>query len=78
MWGVCEPTTGELLAEVRLDPGTAVITSRARSGHHTAAGVATQAVARFAAGALGLAPVVAPGGTATAGQYPADPAAHGH
>ena len=29
-WAVCEPTTGELLAEVTLDPVTATLHTRAR------------------------------------------------
>jgi hypothetical protein len=32
-WAVCEVTTGELLAEVRLDPATGEIATRARAGH---------------------------------------------
>ena len=31
-WAVCEVTTGELLAEVTLDPATGEIASRARAG----------------------------------------------
>jgi hypothetical protein len=53
-WAVCEPTTGEMLAEVTLDPGTAAVRTRARDGHHDAAAIAEQSVRRFAAGALGL------------------------
>lgn len=48
-WAVCEPTTGELLAEVSLDPRTATLSTRARSGHDHAATVAADAVRRFAA-----------------------------
>ncbi|MFN8032413.1 MAG: hypothetical protein U0Q47_03830 [Mycobacterium sp.] len=47
-WAVCEPTTGELLAEVTLDPRTAAISTRARSGHDDAAATAAEAVRRFA------------------------------
>ena len=47
-WAVCEPTTGELLAEVRLDPRTAALSTRARLGHDDAAAVAADAVRRFA------------------------------
>jgi hypothetical protein len=47
-WAVCEPTTGELLAEVTLDPRTATLSTRARSGHDDAAAVAADAVRRFA------------------------------
>lgn len=47
-WAVCEPTTGELLAEVSLDPRTAAQSTRVRAGHDDAAAVATDAVRRFA------------------------------
>jgi hypothetical protein len=47
-WAVCEPTTGELLAEVSLDPRTAALSTRARPGHDDAAVVAADAVRRFA------------------------------
>lgn len=47
-WAVCEPTTGELLAEVTLDPGTGAIGTRARPGHADAAQTAADAVRRFA------------------------------
>jgi hypothetical protein len=53
-WAVCEPTTGELLAEVILDPATATLTTRARDGHADAATVAAQSVRRFAAAVLGI------------------------
>lgn len=53
-WAVCEPTTGELLAEVTVDPATATLGVRARPGHDDATAVAADAVRRFAAGALGL------------------------
>ncbi|MDW5611073.1 hypothetical protein [Mycolicibacterium sp. D5.8-2] len=48
-WAVCEPTTGELLAEVTLDPSTRQIATRARPGHDDAARTGTEAVERFAA-----------------------------
>jgi hypothetical protein len=48
-WAVCEPSTGELLAEVTLDPATGEIASRARPGHDDAAGAAAESVRRFAA-----------------------------
>lgn len=48
-WAVCEPSTGELLAEVTLDPGSGAVTTRARPGHDGAAEVAAGAVRRFAA-----------------------------
>jgi hypothetical protein len=53
-WAVCEPTTGELLAEVTIDPHTATLSTRARRGHDAAAAVAATAVRRFAAAALNL------------------------
>jgi hypothetical protein len=53
-WAVCEPTTGELLAEVTLDPVTATLTTRARDGHADVAAIAAQSVRRFAAAALGI------------------------
>lgn len=53
-WAVCEPTTGELLAEITADPATGALGVRARAGHDDAAGVAADAVRRFAAGALGI------------------------
>ena len=51
-WAVCEPTTGELLAEVTLDPQTGAIATRARVGHAQAATAAAESVRRFAAAAL--------------------------
>jgi hypothetical protein len=47
-WAVCEPTTGELLAEVTLDPTTGEINLRARPGHADAAQTAADTVRRFA------------------------------
>lgn len=47
-WAVCEPTTGELLAEVTLSPTTGAIDLRARPGHAEAAQAAGDAVRRFA------------------------------
>lgn len=47
-WAVCEPTTGELLAEVALRPATGDVSARARAGHDAAADAATEAVRRFA------------------------------
>ncbi|WP_067970593.1 GNAT family N-acetyltransferase [Mycolicibacter icosiumassiliensis] len=58
LWAVCEPTTGELLAEVTLNPASGEIGSRHRPGHGQAALTGAQAVSRFAAGALGLTPVM--------------------
>lgn len=47
-WAVCEPTTGELLAEVTLSPATGQIGLRARPGHADAAQAAGDSVRRFA------------------------------
>jgi hypothetical protein len=47
-WAVCEPTTGEMLAEITLDPTTGAIDVRTRPGHDDVADTATQAVRRFA------------------------------
>ncbi|MEH3138929.1 MAG: hypothetical protein PGN37_01865 [Mycobacterium kyogaense] len=47
-WAVCEPTTGELLAEVTLDPASHAVATRARPGHEQAAQTGADAVARFA------------------------------
>ena len=54
VWEVCEPTTGEVVADVTLDPTAATVVARAREGHDEAADVAAEAVRRFAAGALGV------------------------
>ncbi|MCV7193255.1 hypothetical protein [Mycolicibacterium brumae] len=48
-WAVCEPTTGEMLAEVALIPSSGVVSTRARPGHDDAARAAEAAVRRFAA-----------------------------
>ncbi|MFN8089416.1 MAG: hypothetical protein U0R81_10680 [Mycobacterium sp.] len=53
-WAVCEPTTGELLAEVIVDPVAQSLHSRARPGHDIAATTASDSVRRFAAAALDL------------------------
>ena len=52
-WAVCEPTTGELLAEVTLDPSTRLISTRVRPGHEQAAQTGAEAVQRFADATLG-------------------------
>ena len=52
-WAVCEPTTGELLAEVTLDPATREVVTRSRPGHADAAQTGADAVTRFAAAMLG-------------------------
>lgn len=51
-WAVCEPTTGEMVAEVTLDPHTGTLRTRARPGHAEAAAVAEQSVRRFTAAIL--------------------------
>lgn len=56
LWAVCEPTTGELLAEVALNPRSGEIGIRHRPGHDQAGRTGAQAVFRFATAALGLAP----------------------
>ena len=53
-WAVCEPTTGELLAEVTLNPQTGAIATRARAGQAQAATAAEESVQRFAAAALNM------------------------
>ncbi len=52
-WAVCEPTTGEMLAEVTLEPSTGVVSARARPGHEQAARTGAEAVGRFADAAFG-------------------------
>ncbi|MGD9622788.1 MAG: hypothetical protein AB7G47_21830 [Mycolicibacterium sp.] len=47
-WAVCEPTTGEMLAEVTLDPQSGSIETRSRPGHEQAARAGARAVRRFA------------------------------
>ena len=47
-WAVCEPTTGELLAEVVLNPASGQISTRARTGFDEAAATGAAAVRRFA------------------------------
>ena len=47
-WAVCEPTTGEMLAEVALTPSTGAIGSQSRAGHAEAAQTGVDAVRRFA------------------------------
>ncbi len=51
-WDVCEPITGEPVAQVTLNPDTA--TMSARGDNAEAIEVAEQAVRRFAAQALGI------------------------
>lgn len=56
-WAVCEPTTGEMLAEVALEPEgdtyLAQLTGFARDGHQLALEAAKTVVRRFGEGALG-------------------------
>jgi len=53
-WAVCDPTTGELLAEIVLNRGGAGVRSRVRSGYDDAAAAAEKSVRRFAQAALGM------------------------
>lgn len=53
-WAVCEPTTGEMLAEVSIDPVASTLRTRARDGHEDAAAIAEQSVRRFVTAMLGL------------------------
>ncbi|WP_085266774.1 hypothetical protein [Mycolicibacter longobardus] len=71
LWAVCEPTTGELLAEVTLNPASGEIATRNRASQDEAARTGAQAVSRFAAGALGLTTmVVGMGGPASPDENP--------
>ena len=54
-WAICEPTTGELLAEVTLNPSTGAISTRVRPGHEQAAQTGAEAVQRFAVAMFGIA-----------------------
>lgn len=47
-WAVCEPTTGELLGEVTLEPSTRTIGTRSRPCHERATQTGAEAVRRFA------------------------------
>ena len=53
-WAVCEPSTGELLAEITLDPKSSYMHSRARPGHEDAAAMAEDTVRLYASEVLGL------------------------
>ena len=56
-WAVCEPTTGELLAEIGvtpLDDGLARLSGWSRPGHDDALATGLDAVRRFAMSGLGL------------------------
>ena len=60
-WAVCEPTTGDPVAEVMLDPRSGTVTSRAQPGQDDAAAAAAESVRRFAAGLNGpTAPIQRP------------------
>jgi hypothetical protein len=56
-WAICEPTTGEMLAEIAItpnpDPNTAELSGWARPGHADTLAEVADTVRRFAAGALG-------------------------
>ena len=51
-WDICEPTTGEVVAEVTLEPDSATISSV--GGDADAIETAEEAVRRFAMQALGI------------------------
>jgi hypothetical protein len=51
-WDVCEPITGDVVAQVTLHPDTATLSSV--GGNTEAVEVAEQAVRRFAVAALGI------------------------
>jgi hypothetical protein len=53
-WAVCEPITGEPVAELILDPVAASLCVRAVDGHADAAESGAQAVRRFASATLNL------------------------
>jgi hypothetical protein len=53
-WAVCDPTTGQLIAELVLDPMAATLRTNAIEGNADRAAVAAQAVRRFAAAVLNL------------------------
>lgn len=53
-WAVCEPSTGELLAEITLDRGSGFMASRARPGHEDTAAMSEEAVRHYAEEVLGL------------------------
>jgi hypothetical protein len=53
-WAVCDVTTGELLAEVTLNPRTGAIATQARAGQAQAATAAAESVRRFAVALNGV------------------------
>lgn len=53
-WAVCEPTTGELMAEVILDPVSGFLQSRSRPGFEDAGAISEDTVRRWALAVLGL------------------------
>jgi hypothetical protein len=64
-WAVCEPTTGELLAEIGVTSEDSTDTARlsgwARPGHEDALAAAADTIRRFTAAALGRECVGEPG-----------------
>jgi hypothetical protein len=53
-WAVCIPSTGELIAEVALDPKSGFMESRGRPGFEDAAAIAEDTVRRYASEVLGI------------------------
>jgi hypothetical protein len=53
-WAVCEPSTGELLAEITLNPESGFMESRARSGFEDAAAMSEDTVRRYASEVLNI------------------------
>ena len=53
-WAVCVPSTGEMIAEVSLDPKTAFMESRGRPGFEDAAAMAEDTVRNYASEILNL------------------------
>ncbi len=57
-WAICEPTTGEMLAEIAIEPvgdtNDARLTGFAREGHDEPLAMSRAVVRRFAEGALGF------------------------
>src|ERR1700757_684635 len=53
-WAVCEPTTGELVAEIVLEPHAGTLRIHARDGRADAATAGERSIRRFADSALGI------------------------
>jgi hypothetical protein len=53
-WAVCVPSTGEMIAEVSLDPKTAFMESRGRPGFEDAAAMAEDTVRNYASEILNI------------------------